>query len=252
MRGDTSRGPLLGLLLPPTAWLAAFVLVPAAVVAAQAFSGEGLRQFNADTARLLGKSLLIAAEVTLVCLLAGYPVAWFIAGCSPGWRSALLLLVILPFWTSVIVRTYALIFLLRPIGWYLTIPGVVAGLAHSYLPFMILPLYVSIEKVPKRLLEAAQDLGASPWRAFWSVTVPLTMPGIAAGCLLVFVPVLGSFATPELLGGSRAVMYGSQISFHFTTGQNPAAGSALTLVLTGLTVALTWLYARLRKSEGLV
>ena len=240
------------LLFPPVVWLLFFLVLPTAIVAAQAFSLEGLKQFNADSFRLLVKSLWISLEVTGVCLLAGYPVAMFIAGCTPRWRNFLLFLVILPFWTSIIVRTFAQIQLLRPIGWYLTMPGVIAGLAHGYLPFMILPLYVSLEKVPPRLLEAAADLGAAPWRAFCSITVPLTMPGVAAGCLLVFVPVLGSFATPELLGGRQATMYGSLINLQFTTGQNPAAGSALTLVLTALTLVLTGLYYRIRGTEGLV
>jgi spermidine/putrescine transport system permease protein len=240
------------LVVPPLLWLVALLVIPTIVVVAQAFSVDGLKQFNLDTLRLLLKSLWISIEVTAVCLVVGYPVALFIAGCSPGWRKFLLFLVVLPFWTNVIVRTYAQIFLLRPLGLYLTMPGVIAGLAHGYLPFMILPLYVSIEKVPPRLLEAARDLGASPWRAFWSVTVPLTMPGIAAGCILVFIPVLGSFAVPELLGGANATMFGTQINLWFTAGQNRAAGSALTLILVVLTLVLTGLYTRLRKSEGLV
>lgn len=240
------------LVLPPLAWLVLFLVVPTAIIAIQAFSLDGLKQFNADTARLLVKSLWISLQVTVVCLVVGYPVALFIAGCPSGWRRFLLFLVVLPFWTNVIVRTYSQIFLLRPLGWYLSLPGVIAGLAHGFLPFMILPLYVSIEKVPKRLLEAAQDLGASPWRAFWTVTVPLTLPGIAAGCILVFIPVLGSFAVPELLGGREAVMFGSQVNYWFTTGRNPAAGSALTLILVALTLAMTGLYYRLRKTEGLV
>jgi spermidine/putrescine transport system permease protein len=240
------------LLLPPVLWLVFFLVIPTAIVAVRAFSLEGLTEFNVDTLRLLGKSLWIALEVTAACLLAGYPVAMFIAGCSPGWRRFLLFLIVLPFWTSVIVRTFAEISLLRPLGLYLTMPGVVVGLAHGYLPFMILPLYVSLEKVPTRLIEAAEDLGASGWRAFLSVTLPLTAPGIAAGCILVFIPVLGSFATPELLGGRQAIMYGSLINFQFTTGQNPAAGSALTLVLTAITLALTGIYYRLSKTEGLV
>lgn len=243
---------LLGLLLPPGGWLVAFLLLPTLVVCLQAFSLEGLAQLNLATARLLAKSLLIASEVTAICLALGYPVAYFIASCAPRRRRFLLLLVILPFWSNVIVRSYALIFLLRPLGLYLTLPGVVTGLAHSYLPFMILPLYVAIERLPSGLSEAAADLGASAWRAFWQITVPLTMPGVAAGCILVFLPVLGSFATPELLGGREATMYGSQINFLFTTGQNPAAGSALTVVLVVLTVGLTWAYYRVRRVEGLV
>jgi spermidine/putrescine transport system permease protein len=231
--------------------LVAFLLLPTLVVCLQAFSLEGLAQLNLATARLLAKSLLIASEVTAICLALGYPVAYFIASCAPRRRRFLLLLVILPFWSNVIVRSYALIFLLRPLGLYLTLPGVVTGLAHSYLPFMILPLYVAIERLPSGLSEAAADLGASAWRAFWQITVPLTMPGVAAGCILVFLPVLGSFATPELLGGREATMYGSQINFLFTTGRNPAAGSALTVILIALTVGLTWLHHRVRRAEGL-
>jgi len=240
------------LVFPPLAWLVLFLVVPTAIVAVQAFSLDGLKQFNGDTLRLLVKSTWISLQVTVLCLVIGYPVAAFIAGCSPRWRRVLLLLVVVPLWTNVIVRTYSQIFLLRPLGWYLAMPGVIAGLVHGYLPFMILPLYVSLEKVPRRLLEAAQDLGASPARAFWSVTVPLTLPGIAAGCILVFIPVLGSFAVPELLGGREAVMFGSQVNYWFMTGRNAAAGSALTLILVALTLALTGLYYRLRKTEGLV
>ena len=243
---------LLGLVGPPGAWLVLFLVLPSLVVGVRAFSLEGLTQFSGATARLLLKSFWISLGVTALCLLAGYPVAYFIATTTKRWRNILLFLVVLPFWTNVIVRTYALIFLLRPLGLYLTLTGVVLGLAHSYLPFMILPLYVSIEKLPRRLHEVAADLGASDWHTFWNVTIPLTMPGIVAGSILVFIPVLGSFATPELLGGREAVMYGSQINFYFTTGQNPAAGSALTLVLTGLTILCTWAYYRLRTVEGLV
>ena len=237
---------LLGLVGPPGAWLVLFLVLPSLVVGVRAFSLEGLTQFSGATARLLLKSFWISLGVTALCLLAGYPVAYFIATTTKRWRNILLFLVVLP------LRTYALIFLLRPLGLYLTLTGVVLGLAHSYLPFMILPLYVSIEKLPRRLHEVAADLGASDWHTFWNVTIPLTMPGIVAGSILVFIPVLGSFATPELLGGREAVMYGSQINFYFTTGQNPAAGSALTLVLTGLTILCTWAYYRLRTVEGLV
>ena len=150
------------------------------------------------------------------------------------------------------MRTYALMFLLRPADLLYTEGAVVFGLVHSYLPFMVLPLYASLEKLPRRLLEASQDLGASPFRTFWSVTVPLTLPGIAAGCILVFIPVLGAFATPELMGGAHVRMVGSQINLYFVQARNAAAGSALTLVLMVLTIGLTWAYHRVRKTEGLV
>ncbi len=242
----------LWLLLPPTAWLLLFLVVPTAMLTTAAFSAEG-RAYVADpdTLRLLWRSVRIAAAATALCLVAGYPVAYFIAGCGPRWRNLLLFLVVLPFWTNLLVRTYALIFCLRPAGFLYNEGAVVLGLFHSYLPFMVLPLYGSIEKLPKRLLEASQDLGASPARTFLRVTLPLTMPGIAAGAILVFIPVLGAFAIPELMGGESVRMIGSVIDIHFGQ-QNRAAGSALTLVLMLFTTALTWLYYRFRRTEGLV
>ncbi len=242
----------LWLLLPPTAWLLLFLVVPTAILSASAFSAEGRAYMtDGDTLRLLWRSVRIAAAATALCLAAGYPVAYFIAGCTPKWRRLLLFLVVLPFWTNLLVRTYALIFCLRPIGFLYHEGAVILGLFHSYLPFMVLPLYTSIEKLPRRLLEASQDLGASPWQTFLRVTVPLTMPGIAAGSILVFIPVLGAFALPELMGGESVRMIGSVIDIHFGQ-QNRAAGSALTLVLMLFTTALTWLYYRLRRTEGLV
>ncbi len=243
----------LALLLPPTSWLFVFLLIPTGVVAASAFSAEGLKYLlDADTLRLVGRSVWIALLSTGISLVVGYPVAWFIAGCGPRWRNFLLFLVVLPFWTNLLVRTYALMFLARPMGILYTEGAVVLGLVHGYIPFMILPLYASIERLPKRLMEASQDLGASRWTTFWRVAVPLTMPGIAAGCILVFIPVLGAFATPEFMGGTAVRMVGSQIELYFVQTNNPAAGSALTLLLVFLTVALTWLYHRVRKTEGLV
>lgn len=244
---------LLGLLLPPASWLFVFLLIPTGVVAVSAFSAEGLKSvLDLDTLKLLGRSLRVSAVTTLLCLAIGYPVAWYIVGCGPRLRNLLLFLVVLPFWTNLIVRTYALMFVVRDWGILYTEKAVVLGLTHGFLPFMILPLYASIERLPKRLLEAARDLGASPLRTFWTVAVPLTAPGIAAGCILVFIPVLGSFGTPEIMGGAAVTMVGSHINLCFVRTQNPAAGSALTLLLVILTVALTWAYHRLRKSEGLV
>lgn len=242
----------LWLLLPPTAWLLLFLVVPTAILCAAAFSAEGRAYMtDGDTLRLLWRSIRIATAATGLCLVAGYPVAYFIAGCGPKWRNLLLFLVVLPFWTNLLVRTYALIFVLRPTGFLYHEGAVIFGLFHSYLPFMVLPLYTSIEKLPKRLLEASQDLGASPWQTFLRVTLPLTMPGIAAGSILVFIPVLGAFALPELMGGESVRMIGSVIDIHFGQ-QNRAAGSALTLVLVLFTTALTWLYYRFRRTEGLV
>jgi spermidine/putrescine transport system permease protein len=246
------KGRFLSLLVPPAAWLVIFLVIPTAVLAADAFSADGLRAF-ADplTWILFGRSFRIALVSTALCLAVSYPVAYFIAGCSPRSRALLLFLVVLPFWTNLLVRTYALKFCLDARGWSNCESAVVFALVQSFLPFMILPLYSSIEKLPKRLLEASQDLGASPARTFWSVTVPLTAPGIAAGCILVFIPILGIFALPEFIS-ERTPMVGSQINLYFMKSTNRGAGSALTLILMVLTMTLTGLYSRYKKSEGLV
>jgi spermidine/putrescine transport system permease protein len=243
----------LALLLPPVLWLIAFLVAPTAILAAGAFSPDGLRHLGlATTWELLARSFAIAAVSTALCLAVSYPAAWFVAGCPGRWRNLLLFLVVLPFWTNLLVRVYALKVILPES--FLNTPGaVVFGLVHSFLPFMILPLYASIEKVPRRLLEASQDLGASPWTTFWRVAVPLTVPGIAAGAILVFIPVFGIFALPEFLGGASAYMVGNHIEFYFK--KQPAgspAGAMLTLILLAATVALAGVYYRLRKTEGLV
>jgi spermidine/putrescine transport system permease protein len=241
---------ILPLLLPPTAWLVVFLVLPTAVLALSAFSVDGLNALaQPGTWILFWRSFWIAVVSTAICLAVSYPVAYFVAGCSPRWRNLLLFLVVLPFWTNLLVRTYALKFCLDPLGWSNT-GAVIFAIVQNFLPFMILPLYSSIEKLPRRLLEASQDLGASPAMTFWKVTVPLTMPGIAAGSILVFIPVFGIFALPEFID-ERTVLIGSQINLYYAQG-NSGAGSALTLVLMVFTVALTWAYSRVRKSEGLV
>lgn len=255
-RSRSSRSATLrlaALVIPPAGWLLVFLLIPCGAVAANAFTTEGLAHLAEwTTLRLLGRSLRIALATTALCLALGYPIAWFIAGCAPRRRALLLFLVVLPFWTNLLVRTYALMSFLRPIGALYSEGAVILGLVHSFVPFMVLPLYASIEKLPPRVLEAARDLGATPLQAFFRVTVPLTMPGIAAGSILVFIPSLGAFATPELLGGTRAPMVGSQINLHYMRSHDPAAGAALTLVLVVATLSLTWVYHRVRRTEGLV
>ena len=200
---------------------------------------------------LFWRSFRIAAVSTALCLAVSYPVAYFIAGCSPRGGSLLLFLVVLPFWTNLLVRTYALKLCMRAVGLAEHRERRRVRPRPELPPFMILPLYASIEKLPSRLLEASQDLGASPAPTFWKVTVPLTMPGIAAGCILVFIPVLGIFALPEFIH-ERTHLIGSQINLYFMKNRNAGAGSALTLVLMLFTIALTWTYSRFRKSEGLV
>ena len=210
--------------------------------------------------RILAKSIGLAATTTLLCLAAAYPVAfWLGLRVSPRWRSALLVLVILPFWTSFLVRMYAWIFILRTEGLLNLLLGrfgvaplpllyndfaVLLGQVYGELPFMILPLYASLEKLDRSLLEAAADLGAAPLRALWRVTLPLTAPGIAAGCLLVFIPSLGSYLAPDLLGGGQTIYVGNLIQSQFAVARDMPFGSALSFLLSLTVLLLLVLFRR--------
>lgn len=265
-----------GILLPPYLWLLLFFLAPFLIVLGISF-GEtaiGVPPFTlgwppslfsweilaGDSLylRAWGNSLLFAAIATLCCLLLGYPMAYAIARTPGRRRDFLLLLVILPFWTSFLIRVYAWTGLLRPNGtineallWLGLIEaplplmnnafGVVLGLVYSYLPFMVLPLYATLEKLDATLLEAAADLGAPPRRAFLSVTLPLSLPGILAGSLLVFIPAAGEFVVPDLLGGPDTLMIGKVLWDEFFTNRDWPVASALAvsmLVLLGVPLAL--------------
>jgi spermidine/putrescine transport system permease protein len=203
---------------------------------------------------ILWRTLRWAGLATLICLLLGYPVAWVLAG-SRKHRGLLLFLVVLPFWTSFLVRTFAMIFLLRdtgplntlllryhlvehPVALLYTPGAVMAGLVYGFLPFMILPIYASLEKLDPALLEAAEVLGARPAARFMRVALPLTLPGVIAGVLLVFVPALGSFVTSDLLGGARQAMIGNLVQNQFVTARNWPFGSAVSFVLMLLVLAV--------------
>ncbi len=252
-------------LWPPLAWLAIFVIAPMMIVVAYSFYERGpagvVRAFSStawkgvltrDTLVLFGRSAWIATLATGHCLLIAYPVAYFIAGCGGRVKNLLLALVVLPFWTSFLARNVAmkLIFHWAVGPDFHSMTAVVVALVYSYLPFMVLPLYVSIEKVPKRLLEAAADLGASPARRFWSVTVPLTAPGIAAGCVLVFIPCFGAFVVPRILWNHGVL--GTQIDVLARQANDWPGASALSLVMMGAVLVLLTIYYRLKKDEGIV
>lgn len=195
------------------------------------------------------KSFAIAALTTLACLLLAYPLAMLIAA-SPGKRRDLLvLLVILPFASNFLVRVYAWMIVLGPLDLLYSQTAVLVAMVYVHLPFMILPLYINLEKHDPVLLDAAQDLGANAWQRFWRVTFPLSLPGVFAGSALVFIPVLGMFAIPELLGGTRDILIGNLIKEQFLDNRDWPLGSALSMVLTVMVLALAWLSLRLARSS---
>jgi spermidine/putrescine transport system permease protein len=208
------------------------------------------------------RSFLMAAVTTALCLLIGYPVAYAIAlRVSPKWKQALLVLSILPFWTSFLLRTYAWMFLLRaegfvnttllalgvierPISWLLYSNfAVVIGQVYGELPFMILPLYVALERLDVRVIEAAMDLGANRLQVFRRIVLPLTMPGIITGTVLVFIPSVGAFITPDMLGGAKSAMIGTVIQNQFVQRNHPM-GSALSVLLIVVVLVLLLLASR--------
>jgi len=199
------------------------------------------------------RSVLMAASATFLCLLLGFPMAYGIARSRPATRSLLLMLIILPFWTSFLLRVYAWMGLLnnygtintfllwagvidQPIPFMYTDFAVFVGLVYSYLPFMILPLYASLERMDLDLVEAAQDLGASRSRAFWDVTWPLARPGVVAGCLLVFIPAIGEYVIPYLLGGPESLLIGRVLFDEFFVNLDWPLASAVAIVLLLLLV----------------
>jgi putrescine transport system permease protein len=205
-------------------------------------------------------SLKIAGISTVLCLLIGYPMAYGIARASSGRRTILLMLVVLPFWTSFLIRVYAWMgilsttgllnnFLLaigiinEPLALMNTDTAIYIGIVYSYLPFMILPLYATLSRMDLSLLEAAADLGAPPWRAFLRITLPLSIPGIIAGCLLVFIPATGEFVIPDLLGGPDALMIGKVLWTEFFTNRDwPMASSVATALLLLLVIPIVALH----------
>jgi spermidine/putrescine transport system permease protein len=267
------------LLAPGGFWLLAFFLVPILIMFVYSVMPRGIyggvergftlehyaRFFDPLYLEVLERTFLWSIACTLICLVLGYPVAYVIVR-SGRWRNLLLFLVVLPFWTSFLVRTFAMIFLMRDTGlinnWLLkagiidhsltilyTPFAVMVGLVYGFLPFMILPIYASLEKLDFSLLEAAEVLGARPRARFRKVTVPLSMPGIVAGCLLVFIPALGSFLTSDLLGGAKEMMIGNLVQNQFSAARNWPFGSAASFIVMALVLAAVMLYLRV-KDQG--
>ncbi|WP_395647018.1 ABC transporter permease [Terricaulis sp.] len=266
---------------PPLGWLLFFFLIPLAVIWAYSFGqNDGptsidingtfanyLRAFEPLYLVIFWKSIVIAAITTFLCLVVGFPVAMAIAFAGPRTKAWLLLLIMLPFWTNLLIRTYALIAVLREQGYVnftlewlwnnasglMTLVGlqplgdfqplqllynnsaVVVGLVYVHLPFMVLPLYSALDRMDRSLMEASLDLGAGHLRTIWSVVVPLAAPGIASGILITFIPALGAYLTPDLLGGTDSQMIASVIERQFKRANDWPFGAALSFLLMYLT-----------------
>ena len=258
-------------LLPAGAWFTAMLVLPLVVVVVFSFGARGPAggyspALTLDNFLNLGSrwaafknTLLLAPTGTLCCLLIAYPLAYFLAmRASEKWRTLLLILVIVPFWTSILIRSYAWIFLLGGKG----IPSligalglgsiqlintpfaVLVGIVYGYLPLMVFPIYVSLERLDKRLLEASADLGCPPARTFLTVTLPLSVPGVATGCMLVFILLMGEFLIPAMLGGGKVFFVGNALVDLFVQSRNWAFGSAVAVSLVVIMLVTVTAYMR--------
>jgi len=264
------QAALAGLLGPAAGWLLIFFLTPLLVVLLFSFGQRttyggielGLSLSNYARAldplylKIYWRSLWLAVVTTVLCLLISYPAAYCIAlKTAPRWKNLLLVLSVIPFWTSFLIRTYAWMLILRteglinsaltsiglidqPLKLLYTDTAILLGLVYGELPFMILPLYATIEKLDVRLLEAAMDLGANRFWTFLKVTLPLTKVGVVTAVLLVFIPSLGAFVTPDLLGGAKQAMIGNLIQNQFAVARDQPFGSAISFLLTFVVLAL--------------
>ena len=271
---------------PGTFWLVVFFVVPLCFLFVMSFGGKAiingemsiteydyftgfgnyLRSLDGLYLGIMWKTIWVSAIATVLCLVTAYPIAFGICFAPDRWKPILLLLVVLPFWINLLIRTYALIAVFRTQGYVNAALGVVGlgpyemlynnfavifGLVYVYMPFMVLPLYATIERLDKAYLEASLDLGASQFTTFLRVTVPLTMPGIVTGIILVFIPCLGSFLTPDLLGGANAVMIGNVIERQFKAANDWPFGAAISFMLMFATFAALMIRAFLAKrSKG--
>lgn len=261
-------------------WLIVFFLLPLAFVFTASFLTRGAGGLPVPPATLeqygrtfdvfgpvIGRTLGFALLTTALSLAVGYPTALFVARRRrPAVRMLLLFLVLLPFWTNFLVRTYALITIVQregllnqllvrlgaitePVQMLFTQGAVVVGLVYGYLPFMVLPIYAAVERLDRRYVEAAHDLGANDWRAFWRVVWPLTLPGVVAGSMLVFIPAVGAFVTPDLMGGTRGLMIGNLVQSQFGGRGNVPLGSAISMVLLAFVFVGVLVYTRFGEQD---
>ncbi len=263
------------LISPANLYLIILVVLPLILVAALSFLSRGAyggveyrfnitnytRLFDPLYGKVMIFSLGVGLGTTLICILVGYPLAYFIARAPARQRSLLLFLILLPFWTNFVIRIYAWMNILRsnglldalliklhitsgPLGILYSPTAVMIGMVYEFLPFMVLPLYTSLEKIENSLLEAAADLGAPPWKAFLRVTFPLSVPGMIAGTILTFIPAMGMFVVPDILGGAKTVLIGNVIRNQFLTARDWPFGAAASMILMLMTMVLTLYYTR--------
>lgn len=277
---EKTQGRLLA--LPAVLWLGLFFLLPLAIVFVVSFMTRGTRELFTfpltldNYLRVLGPvyrpvlldSVWIAFVTTVICLITGYPLAFYISTRKSRFMQQFsLFLVILPFWTNFLVRTYAWRLILgndgvlnsfllnlgiisEPLTMLNTDFAVLVGLVYGFLPFMVLPIYSSVERFEFRLVEASHDLGANDWHAFWRVVFPLTLPGVIAGSILVFIPAIGAFITPDMLGGTQGLMIGTLIQGQFKGTGNWPLGSAASMVMMVIVMGSLLVYTRLSSRRG--
>jgi spermidine/putrescine transport system permease protein len=273
--GTTGVAEPRGLIAPAWTYYAAFFVGPLLIIVAYAFATRtgllGVRfglypdnfvdLWDPLWLRIYGNTFLLSFLGTAGCLLVSYPFAYWLATRVRRRRTLLLILVIVPFWTSILIRTYAWQLILTPRGplssllqglnvianpldVLFTSRAVFVGLVYDYLPLMVFPLYVSLERLDRRLVEASRDLGVGRWGTFWRVTVPLTMPGILTGCLLVFVPMTGEYVVPTILGGAKLALFGTIVGNQFLDAFNWPFGAAMSLVLVVFLLVVIFVYLR--------
>lgn len=282
LKSWTNREAQRGLLLvsPTVLWMTVLLIIPLLLAVVTSFGGRDssgnviygfaldnyIRLLDPLYINILWRSVTLAFETTVLVILVAFPIAYFVARAPAKRRNLYLFLILVPLWTNFVIRIYAWIMILRTqgvlnslLGWAAQLAGVtgfkpldlypssgavLVGMVYEFLPFMILPIFTSLEKIDDSLFEAAADLGANAVRTFLRVTLPLAVPGMVAGTILVFVPVMGSFIVSDILGGRNVVLVGNLIQRQFLDARDPAFGSAASIILMVMTLAVTYFYTR--------
>lgn len=275
-----NKKPVKLLALPALLWMGALFVLPMLMIAVLSFLkrgtyGQVVYEFTLNNyfrildplyGQIFWDTLVVAVLTTLFSILCGYPLAYYISRLEKSSQQIWLLLVMIPFWINFLVRSYAWVIILRSqgvINTFLQSVGIITeplpllynsgsvllGMVYTLMPFMVLPIYVSLEQMDRRKLEAAYDLGATPWKAFWHVTLPMTKTGVVTGSILVFVSSIGMFVVPDVMGGAKSALIGNVIQNQFLSARDWPFGSALSIVLMLLSMLLILLYFRATKAS---